>query len=118
VQLLLVNDNEQRTAAEAAFAVAKKGNAEALALQLEGLMRKTKIEQVKTMCSVLVQDLAPARSLAAVNAQKQRIKEEEERQADEMQESDEEDEEDEPEKKVNIANIRGKTKELMQRFKS
>ena len=117
IELLMVPDNEQRSAAEAAYNEAKKSNADGLGRQLEGLLRMTKNAEIQGMCRVLIADLAPTRSGNTLHAEKAHLKEEQARialeEAERMQSDDEDDTEED--KKVNL---QGKTKEIMRRFKS
>lgn len=112
----MVMDNEQRSAAEAAYNQAKKADPEGLGAQLSNLMHKTKCAEIKNMCSVLIGDLAPARSSQSLHAEKVHMKEEHARKRMEGADEDEEDEEDkEVEKSVDLT---AKRKELLRRFKS
>merc|ERR1712046_434952 len=57
VQLLLDGDNDRRSAAYEAWGQAKKANPVALSKQLSAVQQKTKLEEVRKLCEVLIKDL-------------------------------------------------------------
>ena len=119
IELLMAADNDQRSAAEAAYSEAKKSDADGLGKQLEGLMHITKNPEVQSMCRVLVADLAPTRSSNTLHAEKMHLKNEQAWLASEAEHGmDDDEEEEEEEEVVKKVNLQGKTKELMRRFKS